>query len=96
MSELFLLKQFQRLSSFFRGIHHGQMARSWQLGQMRRGPQGFYFAGTINWDLAMMETHKIGYDGVMMFEVANSGDPVDVLKRCTKARERLEKTFVTF
>jgi sugar phosphate isomerase/epimerase len=55
------------------------------------------YAGSINWDLAIMETQKIGYDGVMMFEVANaSGDPVDVLKRCTKARERLEKTFVTF
>jgi sugar phosphate isomerase/epimerase len=54
------------------------------------------YAGTVNWDLAMMETQKIGYDGVMMFEVANSGDPVDVLKRCTKARERLEKTFVIF
>ena len=55
------------------------------------------FAGSINWDLAMMETQKIGYDGVMMFEVGNGGgDPVDVLKRCTKARERLEKTFVTF
>ena len=54
------------------------------------------YAGTVNWELAMMETQKIGYDGVMMFEVANAGDPVDVLKRCTKARERLEKTFVTF
>ena len=30
-----------------------------------------------------------------MFEVADTGDPVDVLKRCVKARERLEKTFVT-
>jgi sugar phosphate isomerase/epimerase len=55
------------------------------------------YAGSINWDLAMMETQKIGYDGVMMFEVAAAaGDPVDVLKRCAKARERLEKTFVTF
>ncbi|HEY6360873.1 MAG TPA: sugar phosphate isomerase/epimerase family protein [Vicinamibacterales bacterium] len=55
------------------------------------------YAGSINWDLAMMETQKIGYDGVMMFEVGSGGgDPVDVLKRCTKARERLEKTFVTF
>jgi sugar phosphate isomerase/epimerase len=55
------------------------------------------YAGSVDWDLAMMETQKIGYDGVMMFEVGNaSGDPVDVLKRCTKARERLEKTFVTF
>jgi sugar phosphate isomerase/epimerase len=55
------------------------------------------YAGSVNWDLAVMETQKIGYDGVMMFEVGNaSGDAVDVLKRCTKARERLEKTFVTF
>jgi sugar phosphate isomerase/epimerase len=55
------------------------------------------YAGSIDWDLAMMETQKIGYDGVMLFEVGNgSADPVDVLKRCTKARERLEKTFVTF
>ena len=55
------------------------------------------YAGTINWDLAMMATQKIGYDGVMMLEVGSTGrDPIDVLKRCAKARERLEKTFVTF
>jgi sugar phosphate isomerase/epimerase len=55
------------------------------------------FAGSINWDLALMETQKIGYDGVMMLEVGSGGgDPVDVLKRCAKARERLEKAFVTF
>jgi hypothetical protein len=45
----------------------------------------------------MMETQKIGYDGVLMFEVGSGGgDPVAVLKRLTKARERLEKTFVMF
>jgi sugar phosphate isomerase/epimerase len=54
------------------------------------------FAGSIDWDLAMMETQKIGYDGVMMLEVADTGDPVDVLRRSVKARERLEKTFVIF
>ena len=52
--------------------------------------------GTIDWDAAVVETQKIGYDGVLMFEVANSGDPIDVLKRTAKARERLEKMFVTF
>ena len=51
------------------------------------------FAGTIDWDLAMMETQKIGYDGVLMMEVANTGDPVDVLRRAAKARERLERAF---
>jgi sugar phosphate isomerase/epimerase len=55
------------------------------------------YAGSINWDTAMMETQKIGYDGVLMFEVAANGtDPVDVLARAMKARERLEKTFVVF
>jgi sugar phosphate isomerase/epimerase len=55
------------------------------------------YAGSIDWDLAMMETQKIGYDGVLMFELAaNGADPVDVLTRAMKARERLEKTFVTF
>jgi sugar phosphate isomerase/epimerase len=54
------------------------------------------FAGSIDWDAAMMETQKIGYDGTLMFEVASNGDAVDVLKRCAKARERLEKSFVTF
>jgi sugar phosphate isomerase/epimerase len=54
------------------------------------------FAGSINWDTAMMETQKIGYDGMLMLEVADTGDPLDVLKRSAAARERLEKTFVTF
>jgi len=54
------------------------------------------FAGTIDWDAAMMETQKIGYDGVLMLEVADTGDFLDVLKRSVAARERLEKTFVIF
>jgi sugar phosphate isomerase/epimerase len=53
-------------------------------------------AGTIDWDAAVVETQKIGYDGVLVFEVANSGDPIDVLKKTAQARERLEKLFVTF
>jgi sugar phosphate isomerase/epimerase len=54
------------------------------------------FAGNINWDLAIMETQKIGYEETMMFEVADTGNPIEVLERSAKARERLEKTFVTF
>lgn len=54
------------------------------------------FAGSIDWDAAMMATQKIGYDGALIFEVAATGDPVDVLRRAVKARERLEKTFVVF
>ena len=54
------------------------------------------FAGGIDWDVAIMETQKIGYDGVLMLEVADTGDPVDVLRRSVAARERLDRTFVTF
>jgi sugar phosphate isomerase/epimerase len=54
------------------------------------------FAGSIDWDMAMMETQKIGYDGVLMFEVADTGDAAATLQRCAEARDRLERTFVTF
>lgn len=53
------------------------------------------FAGSIDWDVAMMATQKIGYDGPLMFEVADTGNPIDVLARAAAARERLEKMFVT-
>jgi sugar phosphate isomerase/epimerase len=55
------------------------------------------YSGSINWEMAMMATQKIGYDGMLMLEVGDGGgNPVDVLKRSVKARERLEKTFITF
>jgi sugar phosphate isomerase/epimerase len=54
------------------------------------------FAGRIEWDVAMMSTQKVGYDGVFMLEVADSGNPIEVLKKAAAARERLEKLFVTF
>jgi len=54
------------------------------------------YAGSIDWDAAMMGTQKIGYDGVLMLELGDTGNPVDVLRRAVKARERLEQTFVTF
>jgi sugar phosphate isomerase/epimerase len=54
------------------------------------------FAGTIDWDAAMMTTQKVGYDGVLMFEVAGSGDTRDTLRRAARARERLEQLLVVF
>jgi hypothetical protein len=44
----------------------------------------------------MMTTQKVGYDGILMFEVAGSGDTRDVLRRAAKARERLERLLVVF
>ena len=54
------------------------------------------YAGSIDWDHAIMLSQKIGYDGALMFEVANTGEPLDVLRRTQKARERLEKALVVF
>jgi sugar phosphate isomerase/epimerase len=54
------------------------------------------YSGSIDWDAAIMGTQKIGYEGVLMFEVAGNGDPVNLLQRMVRARERLEQTFVTF
>jgi sugar phosphate isomerase/epimerase len=53
------------------------------------------FAGTIDWDAALMATQKIGYEDVLMLEVADTGDPVDVLARAAKARARMERAFIT-
>lgn len=54
------------------------------------------FAGTIDWDAAMMETQKIGYEGVLMFEVAGHGNTGGTLERTVKARERLQNALITF
>jgi sugar phosphate isomerase/epimerase len=53
------------------------------------------YAGTIDWDAAMMETQKVGYDGLLMFELADGGDPIEVLRRSAKARTRLADTLVS-
>jgi sugar phosphate isomerase/epimerase len=52
------------------------------------------FAGTIDWDAAMMETQKIGYDGRLILDVAAQGDTADTLARCATARDRLRQAFV--
>ena len=51
------------------------------------------YAGTIDWDAAMMETQKIGYDGRLMLEVAPHGGTADALARCAAACERLQQAF---
>ncbi|MGE0591587.1 MAG: sugar phosphate isomerase/epimerase family protein [Vicinamibacterales bacterium] len=50
------------------------------------------FAGSIDWDLAVMETQKMGYDGVLMFEPAGA-DVACVLERSVSARDRLDRLF---
>jgi sugar phosphate isomerase/epimerase len=53
------------------------------------------FEGTIDWDAAMIAMQKIGYEGVLMFELAAAVETRAVLERASRARERLER-LVTY
>ena len=48
-------------------------------------------AGTIDWPGVMIALQKVGYDGVMMLEVAGHGEPLSVLDRAADAARRLEE-----
>jgi len=54
------------------------------------------FEGTVNWAAAIMELEKIGYDGVLMYEVRNSDTAAQVLDRSVGARKRLESLSGTW
>jgi sugar phosphate isomerase/epimerase len=49
------------------------------------------FEGRIDWDAAAMALLKIGYDGPLVFELAASDRPREVLERAERARTRLEQ-----
>jgi sugar phosphate isomerase/epimerase len=48
------------------------------------------FAGTIDWPATLTALSKTGYTGPLIFEVADAGDPDDVLRRTVGARTRLQ------
>jgi sugar phosphate isomerase/epimerase len=48
------------------------------------------FQGNINWAATVMAFEKIGYDGVLMYEVRNAESPTSVLEKAASARKRLE------
>lgn len=52
------------------------------------------FQGTINWATAIMAFEKIGYDGVLMYEVRAAESPRAVLERAVAARRKLEALMV--
>ena len=54
------------------------------------------FEGSINWGATIMELEKIGYDGVLMYEVRNADSPRQVLERCVRARKKLEALGVSW
>jgi sugar phosphate isomerase/epimerase len=48
------------------------------------------FEGTIDWARTLTTMWKIGYAGRFMFEVADHGDAIGVLRRTVSARTRLQ------
>jgi sugar phosphate isomerase/epimerase len=46
--------------------------------------------GNIDWAATLMELQKVGYDGALMFEVANTSTPKQVLEKLQKARQKFE------
>jgi sugar phosphate isomerase/epimerase len=48
------------------------------------------YRGSIDWDAALVTMQKIGYEGIYMMEVANTGSPATVLDEARRARERFE------
>lgn len=48
------------------------------------------FQGRIQWDAGLMALQKIGYDGVLMFELAAAAEPRVALEGAQRVRERLE------
>jgi sugar phosphate isomerase/epimerase len=47
--------------------------------------------GNIDWPATLMELQKVGYDGPLMFEVANTSNAKTVLEKAQKARRRFEE-----
>jgi sugar phosphate isomerase/epimerase len=53
------------------------------------------FQGSINWAATTMALEKIGYDGVLMYEVKNAHSPREVLAKAVSARKKLEGLFAS-
>jgi sugar phosphate isomerase/epimerase len=51
------------------------------------------YEGSIDWASALMTMRKIGYDGTLMLEVANTSTPAGVLEEARRARQRMERAL---
>ena len=52
------------------------------------------FEGRIDWASALMAVQKIGYEGTLLFEVADTSTPRDVLEKTRRVRSRFEQMMV--
>lgn len=48
------------------------------------------FDGRIDWPTALMSLQKVGYEGTIMFELANTSSPRAVLQKTVDVRKRFE------
>jgi len=48
------------------------------------------FDGIIDWPTTLMSLQKVGYDGVVMFELENTSSPREVLEKTIAVRQRFE------
>jgi len=53
------------------------------------------FAGSLDWPATLMGFQKVGYDGVLLMELANTDDPARVLDRARRARSRFEEILAS-
>jgi sugar phosphate isomerase/epimerase len=49
------------------------------------------FDGKIDWPTALMSLEKVGYEGLIMFELANTSTPRQILERTVEVRRRFEE-----
>jgi sugar phosphate isomerase/epimerase len=53
------------------------------------------FAGSLDWPGTLMGFQKVGYEGVLLMELANTDDPARVLDRARRARSRFEEILAS-
>jgi sugar phosphate isomerase/epimerase len=52
------------------------------------------FDGRIDWAPALMNVQKIGYDGTLLFELAETAPPRDVLAKARRVRTRFDQMMI--
>jgi sugar phosphate isomerase/epimerase len=52
------------------------------------------FEGRIDWAPALMGIQKIGYDGTLLFELAETSAPRDVLAKAGRVRARFDQMMI--
>jgi sugar phosphate isomerase/epimerase len=53
------------------------------------------FEGSLDWAAALMAFQKVGYDDVLLFELAATDDPLQMLERARSARRRFEEILAS-